>query len=87
MNVMISNLPGDVTEEEIEEILKEHGVPVSGLTLNNEGDADRVTAVVELDTDHAGAKALASMVNGKFWKGRTLSAQAMVVFTGKGLNE
>jgi hypothetical protein len=87
MNVLISNLPGDVTEAEILEILKEHGVPVTELKLNNEGNADQMTAVVELDTDHAGAKALASMVHGKFWKGRTLSAQAMTIFTGEGLNE
>ncbi|HHH40111.1 MAG TPA: RNA-binding protein [Sedimenticola sp.] len=87
MNVLISNLPGDTSEEEVLEILKEHGVPVTKVTLDNEGNRERAVAVVEMDTDHAGAKALANMVNGRFWKGRTLSAQPMAVFTGEGLNE
>ena len=87
MNVLISNLPGDVTAENVEEILKEHGVPVRDVTLSKEGNPDDCDAVVDLDTDHAGANALAKMVDGKYWRGRTLRARPLVAFSGEGLNK
>jgi len=87
MNVVISNLPGDVSEEEVMESLKEAGVPVGELTFTNEGDPEQGTVIVSMDTSHAGANALAKMVNGKLWKGRRLEAQVMHEFTGEGLNE
>ncbi|HFD78836.1 MAG TPA: RNA-binding protein [Gammaproteobacteria bacterium] len=83
MNVVIGNLPDDAKEEEIREILAEHGVPVTGIRLTNEGDATRQTAVVSLDTDHAGAEALAGMLHNRFWRGHRLRAQAMMMFTGE----
>ena len=55
MNVVIRNLPDNTSEEEIGELLKEHGVPVTDVSLTNEGDEERYVAVVALDTDHAGA--------------------------------
>jgi hypothetical protein len=86
MNVVIRNLPGDVSQDEIMETLKEAGVPVKELTFTNEGDPDKGTVVVSMDTSHAGAQALAKMVNGKLWKGRTLEALVMREFTGEGKN-
>lgn len=87
MNVVIRNLPDDTTRDEIHEILKEHGVPVTAVTMNNEGDEQRLVAVVAMDSDSAGAAALVKMVDGKFWRGKTLKARAMTMFTGSGLNE
>ena len=87
MNVLIRNLPDDISEAEIRELLKEHGVPVTDVTLTREGDAERLVAVVGLDTDNAGAQALVKMVDGKYWRERTLSARAMTHFTGKGMNK
>lgn len=86
MNVIISNLPGEVSQDEVMEALKEAGVPVEELTFTNEGDPDKGTVVVSMDTSRAGAQALAKMVNGKFWKGRTLEALVMQEFTGEGKN-
>ena len=87
MNVLIRNLPGNVTEEEVMEALKESGVPVEELTLTNEGDEELGTVIVSMDTSHAGANALAKMVNGKLWKGRRLEALVLQTFTGEGQNE
>jgi RNA recognition motif-containing protein len=81
MNVVIGNLPGNTSEQEVLEILKEHGVPVTEVKLTNEGNTDVAVAVVGLDTDRAGAAALVKMVHGKQWKGRTLRARAMALFT------
>ena len=83
MNVVIDHLPPDTAESEIEEILAGHGVPVISVRISNEGNPDRVVAVVALDTDHAGATALAGLVDGKIWKGRKLAAHAMTLFTGE----
>ena len=87
MNVIIRNLPKDTSENEIQELLKEHGVPVTKVTLTNEGDAELCTAVIALDTNRAGANALVSMVDGKLWRGRTLAARTQNMFTGEGLNQ
>ncbi len=87
MNVVIRNLPDGTSEDEIRDLLKEHGVPVTKVTLTNEGDAERYVAVVTLDTDRTGADALVSMVDGKFWRGKTLAARTQIMFTGEGLNQ
>ncbi len=87
MNVLIRNLPGDVSEEEVMEALKEAGVPVEELKFTNEGNEELGTVIVAMDTSHAGAAALAKMVNGKLWKGRRLEALVMQSFTGEGHNE
>lgn len=87
MNVIITNLPDNTSEEEIGELLKEIGVPVTGVTLTNEGDEERFVAVVALDTDQSGATALVKMLHGKLWRGKTLEAIAQTLFTGQGLNK
>ena len=87
MNVVIRNLPDNTNKEEIKELLKEHNIPVSDVTLTNEGDEERYVAVVALDTDHASATALVKMLDGRFWRGKTLKARAQTLFTGQGLNK
>ncbi|MFQ5643980.1 MAG: hypothetical protein ACE5FQ_09795 [Thiogranum sp.] len=87
MNVVIRNLPEDSNEDEIRGLLQEHGVPVTGVTLSNEGNAELCVAVVALDTNRAGADALVKMLDGKIWRGRTLAARAQNMFTGEGLNK
>ena len=87
MNVLIRNLPGNVSEEEVMEALKESGVPVEELTLTNEGNEELGTVIVSMNTSRAGANALAKMVNGKLWKGRRLEALVMQEFTGEDQNE
>ncbi len=87
MNVIIRDLPDNTSEEEIGELLKEHGVPVTGVTMTNEGDEEYYVAVVALDTDRAGAAALVKMLDGKLWRGKILKARAQTLFTGEGFNK
>ncbi len=47
--ILIGNLPADVTVEEITKVLTEAGVEKVNITLNNEGDASKVAAVLALD--------------------------------------
>jgi hypothetical protein len=84
MNVLIDHLPPETTEAEVRGILAGHGVPVAAIRLNREGNPDHMVAVVALDTDEAGATALAGMVDGKVWKGHRLTARTLTLFTGEG---
>jgi len=69
MQVIIRNLPP-------EEIQDRH-IQITDIKLETAGNPDKVTAVVSLDTGHAGATALEKRVNGKYWHGRMLSAYAL----------
>ncbi len=83
MNVIINQLPPDTSEEEIRQILSEHGVPVVSVKLTAEGNPDYQAAVVKLDTDHAGAQGLANALDGRVWRGHRLRARPLVFFTGE----
>ena len=87
MQVIISNLPPEVTKESLLEEIQERNIQIVDLKLEKTGDPNKVTAVVSLDTGHAGAAALEKRVNGKYWHGRMLSAYAMQEFTGEGENK
>ena len=43
-----------------------------------------MTAIISLDTGHAGATAIEKRVNGKYWHGHVLSAYAMRKVPGEG---
>jgi RNA recognition motif-containing protein len=73
--ILVGNLPPDVTEEEIEQVARDGGAKAPHVTLNREGDPDKVGAVVELpNLDRAGADAIASRINGSRYKDRSLTA-------------
>lgn len=73
--IMIGNLPQDVTVEEITRVLEDAGIERLQLTLNNEGDATRVTAVLDLaDADRPTADRIATRINGTRYRERTLTA-------------
>ncbi len=73
--IIVSNLPSDVGVEEIRSLLTEAGAEQVGVTLNNEGDADLVTAVLVLaDIDRAAADRIAARINGARYRDRTLAA-------------
>lgn len=73
--ILIGNLPADVTVEEITQVLAKAGIEQVKITLNNEGDASRVAAVLALeDTDRATADRVAQKINGVRYREHTLSA-------------
>ncbi len=64
--ILIGNLPADVTVEEITQVLTEAGVQQVNITLNNEGDASKVAAVLALDdADRATVDRIAKKINGR----------------------
>ena len=87
MQVIISNLPVATTKEMLLEEIQQRYIQVVDLKLDTSGNPDNVTAIVKLDTGHAGAVALEKRVNGKYWHGRMLSAHVMRTFTGEGDNK
>jgi histidyl-tRNA synthetase len=73
--ILIGNLPADVTVEEINQILTDAGVQQVDITLNNEGDADKVAAVLAMgNADRATVDRIAKQINGTRYRERTLSA-------------
>ncbi|MCK5354083.1 MAG: RNA-binding protein [Methyloprofundus sp.] len=87
MQVIISNLPPETTKDMLLEEIQERHIQIVDLTLETSGNPDNITAIVKLDTGHAGAAALEKRVHGKYWHGRVLTAYAMRAFTGEGDNE
>jgi histidyl-tRNA synthetase len=75
--ILIGNLPADVTVEEITQVLTEAGVEDVNITLNNEGDASKVAAVLALSgADRATVDRIAKKINGTRYRERTLTAYA-----------
>ena len=87
MQVIISNLPPEMTKEMLLEEIQDRNIQIVDLKLETAGDPDKVTAIISVDTGHAGASALEKRVNGKYWHGRMLSAYVMREFTGEGSNK
>jgi len=76
MHIAISNFSPETTIDEIRQALEDFGVSIRDITLENDEDGDHTLALVDVDTDELGAKALAERINGHVWKGRRLRARA-----------
>ena len=73
--LIVGNLPADVTVEEIAGVLGEAGVENPVITLNKEGNPDKIAAVLVIeDADRATMDRIAKRVNGMQYRGRTLTA-------------
>ena len=71
MQIVIENLPHDVSEEGIREALKPFA-PMARITLIKEGNLP--TAVINMDMTHAGAVGLAVRIDGHLYNGQRLRA-------------
>lgn len=78
MNIRIENLPAATTVEEIIEFIGASGV-IEDILLSEAGNADNVIAMIRVNTSQAGANAMAEFIDGKFFKQKRLSAQAMAL--------
>jgi len=87
MQVIISNLPPETTKEMLLEEIQQRHIQIVDITLETSGNPDNISAIIKLNTGHAGAAALEKRVHGKYWHGRMLSAYVMREFTGEGANE
>ena len=73
MVITISNLPPHVTEEQIIELLQGDS-RIQRITLNNEGNPDKVMAFVEIDVSRLEAQFLANKLNHAYFEERHLDA-------------
>ncbi|MBT8438447.1 MAG: RNA-binding protein [Gammaproteobacteria bacterium] len=80
MNIRIQNLPADVTVEEVREFIGASD-EIEKIVLGDPGDDDNVIAVIKVNTSQAGANAMAEHIDGRFFKERRLSAQALGLLT------
>ncbi len=71
MRILIGNLPDDVTQEGLGEILSAFAT-VEAITLFKESGTP--TAHIELQTSREHAEALAKRIQGRIYNGRELSA-------------
>jgi len=83
MQVIISNLPPETTKEMLLDEIQQRNIQIVDVEFEKAGDPDKVSAIIFLDTGHAGASALEKRVNGKYWHGRILSAYALTDFSDK----
>jgi len=76
MKVRISNLPENVSEDDIRELLQ-HSEDIGGIELVAADDADNADAIIDTGDD-AAAEAFVEVVNGRHWKGKTLRADKLL---------
>ena len=80
MNIRIENFPPGVTVDEIRKFLGDSD-DIEEILLSDAGDSDNVIAVLKVKASQAGAAGMAEFIDGKFFKERRLSAQAMAHLT------
>lgn len=78
MNIRIQNLPPGITVEELSEFLGDSD-DIEHIELSDAGNPDNVIAIVKVSTGHTGANAMAEFIDGKFFRDRRLSAQALTL--------
>ncbi len=75
-NLWLTNLPADVTDDEISGWLEKHGFPLCDEIMRVPGDGTRPGAVVAFnDVNEETLRRLQPRINGVFVRGKTLSAQ------------
>ncbi|MGY8527473.1 RNA-binding protein [Paracidovorax citrulli] len=73
--MMLSNLDGGTTDEEIVDFLKRYGFPPHDELAHFDGDGSRPSVQLTYGELDAGAlRDLRERIHGMFWKGRRLSA-------------
>ena len=78
MNIRIQNFPPGTSVEDVREFLGP-SEGIEDVLLTDAGDSDNVIAVVKVNTGHTGAAAMAEFIDGRYFKERRLSAQALTL--------
>ncbi len=80
MQLMLDNLPPEVTEEALTELLSGLGVPAPAEMVIAAGTRNRPSAVISLDVDHATMEALVKLLDGRYWMGHVMHASHTSLF-------
>ena len=78
MNIRIENFPPGITVDDVREFLGS-SEDVESILLTDAGNSDDVVAVVKVSTGHTGAAAMAEYIDGRYFRDRRLSAQALTL--------
>ncbi|MDR3425917.1 MULTISPECIES: hypothetical protein [Silvimonas] len=70
--IMLGNLPPDVTVDEVRTMLADLGVPDMGEITLAEGLGERTAALVTIDRSDTDVGAIARQLEGHLWRERTL---------------
>lgn len=74
MHIVIANLPPEITAEGIQARMQALGVTAQ-ITLNHEGDPNKVTAIIDSEAlERVAADQIAWRINGAIYQGRHLHA-------------
>ena len=77
MNIWVGNIAPEASDEELRELVKKYsGLEVTSLNRVT-GDGTRPAAVVSVPATDADAYRIVQRLNGLFWKGRSLTVQAV----------
>jgi hypothetical protein len=75
MHITISGFPPDTKEEDLRTPLEEFGAKILDITIQPSKNEAAYMAIVEVDTDATGSKALAGRIDGILWRGNKLRAR------------
>ena len=77
MKLWIGNIAPGTTEAELREFLAKYGLAEIASVEMVEGDGTRPSAALEVPASHEVLQKLTQRLNGMYWKGRSLTVQAM----------
>lgn len=79
MQILIRDLPGDVTEEQLREYLRPFG-DVEALSMTNVGNKERTSATVDMPLSTAVCEMVCDRVRQKRFNGHALRAEVLLFF-------
>jgi hypothetical protein len=74
MQIVIQNLPQDVSEDEIREALRPFTSAENPVKIALIKEGGKPTALIDMETSRVGAGALAARIDGHIYKGQRLHA-------------
>ena len=74
MKIGVGGFDPNTTEDEIRSALERYGAVINNVTIQNSDDPYRYLAIIDVDTNEAGANVLVKNINGHMWKDRQLRA-------------
>ena len=77
LKLWIGNIAPGTTDEELREFLAKYGVSAIESIEHVPGDGSRPAAALEVAASPEALKKVTQRLNGMYWKGRTLTVQAM----------
>lgn len=80
MQLMIDNLPPDVSADTLRALFSELGAPEPREITIAPGSRERPSAAVAFDLEHAQLDALAGLLDGRIWHGHALHARHTALF-------